>query len=432
VLAKGGHSLQESNLTRIARCQLAFTVTTCLASTALAADQTIIYDRQGLNAAVRYASATPGVDLGAEINALYDSLPATGGMIVVKESGSFQTPIAFTTPGKAVLLIGLPADIVTLTYAGASGAAITFDYGTNHRMGHGLRDLTLTGPGNSTATIGVVFGGANGAEGIDFRDFKIQSFGTNLEMGSHTWLANFDHGMVRDGKTNVLLPSGLVEAGEQIVFNHVTFADAPAPHTNSVWVQGGGQEAVFTDCSFDQAQLRIGNGAVSGAQVVVQGSHFENPNFAEPGSINYDYVVVDNNAGNLVRISDSYFLQDAPAGGPKQFMTALGGHVRMHGIGMYTPAGSPLTNFAVECKRGGGRHRDHRRPERQYTGRGLRARVAARLRGARRGRLEDHSRETPASMGKTGSVFTGSGHVRRRASGNCAGLRPLMCSRRLS
>jgi len=336
-------------LTLIGRCQLIFTVTTCLASNVLAADQSSFYDRQGLNAAVRYASAIPGVDLGAEINALYASLPTTGGMIVVKESAGFQTPIVFATPGKPVLLAGLPADIVTLTYTGSGGVAVTFDYGNNHRMGHGMRDLTLTGPGNATATTGVVFGGANGAEGIDFRDFKIQSFGTNLQMGSHTWLANFDHGMVRDAKTNVLLPSGLVEAGEQVVFNHVTFADAPAPHTNSVWVQGGGQEVVFTDCSFDHVQLRIGNGAVSGAQVVVKGSHFENPNYAEPGSVNYDYMVVDNNAGNLVRISDSYFLQDAPAGGPKQFMTVSGGHVRMHGIGMYSPAGSPLTNFAVEC-----------------------------------------------------------------------------------
>jgi hypothetical protein len=334
-------------VTRIGRCQLTFTVSTLLASNVLAADQFSFYGRQGPSAAVRYASVIAGVDLGAEINALYDSLPAGGGMIVVEESGSFQTPIAFATPGKPVLLVGLPADVVTLTYTGSGGAAMTFDYGTGHRMGHGMRDLTLTGPGDSTNTIGVLFGGANGAEGIGFRDFKIQCFGVNMEMGSHTWLANFDHGILRDAKTNVLLPSGLVEAGEQIVFHHVTFADAPAPHTDSVWVQGGGQEVIFTDCSFDHAQLRIGNGSVSAAQVVVQGSHFENPNYAEPGATNYDYIVVDNNGNNLLRITDSYFLQDAPRNGPKQLMTVSGGRVRIYGIGMYTPPGSPLTNFAV-------------------------------------------------------------------------------------
>ena len=214
--------------------------------------------------------------MGTEINLLYNSLPATGGEIVVQESASFATPIVFGTKNKPVLLVGLPADIITLTYTAPFGTAITFDYGTGHRMGHGMRDLTLTGPGHSTDTIGVIFGGVNGAEGLDFRDFKVQSFGVNLQMGSHTWLAYFQHGMVRDGGTNLLLPSGLVEAGEQITFNHVTFADAPAPHTNSVWVQGQGQEVVFTDCSFDQAQLRIGNGAFS-AQVVVKAAISRTP-----------------------------------------------------------------------------------------------------------------------------------------------------------
>ncbi len=295
---------------------------------------------------VRYAAIVQGVDLGAEINALYDSLPAAGGEIVVLESASFATPILFRTNDKPVLLVGLPADIVTLTYTGLTGTAITFDYGTGHRMGHGMRDLTLTGPGHSTDTIGVIFGGVNGAEGLDFRDFKVQSFGVNLQMGSNTWLAYFQHGMVRDGGTNLLLPSGLAEAGEQITFNHVTFADAPAPHTNSVWVQGQGQEVIFADCSFDQAQLRIGNGVMSG-QVVVRGSHFENPNYAQPGSVNYDYVVVDSSAGNYLRLTDCYFLQCAPNNGPKQFLTAWGGKILLSGVGMYTPGGSPLTHFAT-------------------------------------------------------------------------------------
>jgi hypothetical protein len=153
--------------------------------------------------------------------------------------------------------------------------------------------------------------------------------------------------MIRDGGINLLLPSGLVEAREQIVFNHVTFADAPPPHRDSVWVQGGDQEVVFTDCSFDQAQFarwkrhrcwRAGGG---------QGSPFENPNFAWPGSSTYDYVVVDSHPGNLLRLSDSYFLQDASADGPKRFVALNGGRLVLCGIGTYTPAGSPLKNFAM-------------------------------------------------------------------------------------
>jgi hypothetical protein len=296
---------------------------------------------------VRYASAFPGADLGDQINAAYADLPSSGGAIMVTEGGFFKTPIVFGTKNKPVVLIGLPGGIVTMTYTGTSGIALTFDYGTGHRMGHGLRDLTLTGPGNSTTTTGVLFGGMNGAEGIEFRDFKIESFGTNLEMGSNTWLAYFEHGMTRDSRRTVLLPSGLVQAGEQIVFNHVTFADAPPPHTDSVWVQGNGQEVVFRDCSFDQVQLRIGNGKTSGAQVVVTGAHFENPNHEWPESVNYDFVVVDDNPANYLRMSESYFLQACPYGGPSRFMRLSGGTVYMMTIGMYTPQSSPLKNFAV-------------------------------------------------------------------------------------
>jgi hypothetical protein len=295
---------------------------------------------------IRYASDFACADIGAEINAAYAALPPAGGEIIIDQSGFFSTPVAFSTAGKPVLLIGIPGDVVPLTWTG-TGAAMTFDYGTGHRMGHGLRDLTLTGPGNSTATVGVVFGGANGAEGIEFRDFKIQSFGINLQMGSHTWLASFEHGMVRDGRINVLLPYGLVEAGEQIAFRHVTFADAPPPHTDSVWVQGERQEIVFTDCSFDQAQLRIGTGSTFAAQVVVQGSHFENPNWSWPESVPYDYILVDESPGNLLRVTDSYFLQAAPSGGPSSFLKAWGGRVILCGVGMYTPTGSPVLHFAV-------------------------------------------------------------------------------------
>lgn len=46
-----------------------------------------------------------------------------------------------------------------------------------HRMGHRLRDLTLTGPGASTDMVGIEFGGVSGAEGIELRDLNVQSFG---------------------------------------------------------------------------------------------------------------------------------------------------------------------------------------------------------------------------------------------------------------
>jgi hypothetical protein len=87
------------------------------------------------DSAIRCATPIPGVDMGAEINTLYASLPATGGTIIVQQSAAFSTPILFTTKDKPALLKGLPTDIVNLTYTGTNGVAVTFDYGTGHRMG---------------------------------------------------------------------------------------------------------------------------------------------------------------------------------------------------------------------------------------------------------------------------------------------------------
>lgn len=285
-----------------------------------------------------------GADCGAKLNAAYAALPAAGGMIGVHTSCSFSTAINFGTANKPVILQGIGSGS-TLTYTG-SGSALTFNNGRNFDLSTGARDLVITGPGSGTAAVGVVIGGTNGCVGCSLEHMVIQTFGTGLKFADNTWVTSISQSMIRNSGGNVLLPSGMTEAGENVQFNHVTFADAPSPHTNSVWVQGGGQEIVFTDCSFDHAQLRIGNGGTSAAQVTVKGSHFENPNYvANPTA--YDYITVDNHNGNLLRISDSYFLQDNPAVSQVRFATFNGGKIVLSGIGMYTPGTAAMTNFAV-------------------------------------------------------------------------------------
>lgn len=278
------------------------------------------------------------------LQSAYAALPSTGGRILFPAGTCvLDSAVTLATNNKPVTLIGNAGSATNFSYTPTTGTAILFNYGTGLRMGHGMRDITLTGPGNATGTTGIIFGGTNGAQGFVCDNCKIQGFGIGAQLGANTWITAFNGGMLRDNGQNLLLPSGLVQAGENLHFNHVTFADAPTPFTNSVWVQGGGQEVVFDACSFDQAQLRIGNGAVSSAQVTIQGSHFENPN----GGASYDYLVVDNNAGNYVRLTDSYMLNDTPSGTIPRFMFLQGGKVFISGLGMFTPAGAPLTNLAV-------------------------------------------------------------------------------------
>ncbi len=283
-------------------------------------------------------------DDAAAIAAAYAALPATGGVLYFPYGVSGQYKIgsglSFATSGKPVTLIGQPASSVEIIYTPTTGTALTFNYGNNLDMGHGIRDLGLIGAGNSNASKGIVFGGSQGAQGFLADNVKVRTFGTGIEMGSHTWLTQFRHCMIRDCTTLLLTPSGLTEAGEQIDFDHCTFADSPSPHVNAVAVQGDSHEVTFRGCSFDQCQVSIGDGTSHGAQVVMSDCHFENPNLGT----NYDFVTVSNHGGNYVRIRDCYAFQAKTSGGPSQLMTFYGGKVH---IGMFTGAGSPLTNFVV-------------------------------------------------------------------------------------
>jgi hypothetical protein len=321
----------------------------------LPASQLTLYSQGGTGAVSRSITAKlqesvsmedfSGSDCGAQINAAYAALPAGGGIIGVHSSCSFSTGINFGAANKPVVVQGIGSGS-TLTYTG-SGLALQLNNGRNFDMSTGLRDLVITGPGSSSAATGVQIGGSQGCVGCSLEHVVIQGFGTGLAWNDNTWITSVSQSMIRGNGRNVFLPSGMTEAGENVQFNHVTFADAPAPHTNSVWVQGGGQEVDFTDCSFDQAQLRIGNGATSAAQVNIKGSHFENPNFALVGSVAYDYLTVDAHNGNLVRISDSYFLQDNSAVSQTRFAFFGGGKIVLSGIGMFTPGSAPMVNFGV-------------------------------------------------------------------------------------
>lgn len=289
-------------------------------------------------------SVFTGADCGAKVNAAYAALPSTGGQIIVPTACSFSTPILFGTTNKPVILSSF-GNAAIMTYTGSTGVAITFDNGPGFDFTSSIQNVTLTGPGNASTTTGLVLGGSNGAVGFSMSRFLFQSFGTVVQTSSNTWITKFDHGMLRNGTTILLEPSGQTNAGENVEFDHVTFADSPAPHTNAVWIQGGGQETVFNTCSFDQAQLRIGNGFTSAAQVVITNSHFENPNFAT-GGIDFVFLVVDHNNGNYVRFTDSFIEQDRTSGGPyAAFMNLAGGVIQMTGVGIFTPA--QLTSFAV-------------------------------------------------------------------------------------
>ena len=285
---------------------------------------------------VRLADRFPGADMGAQINAAYADLPPTGGRIRVPPLApgrcySYSTPIDLSADGRPAVIEGDPGGSTCLNWMASAGTAIILNYGTHHQMGPGLRDLTLTGPGHASKTVGVVVGGSHGAEGSTLLNVKVQSFGTNLQFGANTWIVNVDHSMFRDGQTNVFVPAGL--GLENMQFSHSAFADAPPPFSDSVLIQSQGDFSFF-NCSFDNAQLSVKGNAI----VALVGGHFENPNRGPA----YDFIDF---YGNTLMLNAVNFLQVKNTDGPRQLIAAGTGTVFINAVEMFS--GSRLTNFAL-------------------------------------------------------------------------------------
>jgi hypothetical protein len=107
------------------------------------------------------ATDYPGADIGAKVNAAIAALPANGGTVYIP-AGSYTQSTTILLP-RYVLLQGASAFGTQLTYTGAGWAVIIADAsgGGNYPEG-GIADLTLAGPGNTTATGGVYLGGSDG------------------------------------------------------------------------------------------------------------------------------------------------------------------------------------------------------------------------------------------------------------------------------
>ena len=285
-----------------------------------------LFEKGILNVKMLGAKGDGTTDDAAAITAAYAALPSNGGILYFPP-GQYRidSALTFATVGKRVLLQGQPGSVSRITYTPTTGVALTFNYGNDLDMGHGMRDLGLIGAANNNASKGVVVGGANGAQGFLMDNCKIRTFGTGVEIGSHVWITTFRHSMIRDCTTLMVLPTGLTETGEQIDFDHVTFADSPSPHTNSVWIKDHANMVTFRACSFDQAQLSIGDGVSTGARVAAIGCHFENPNLGT----NYDFIVQSNHNNNFLRLTDCNMEQAKTSAGPTQLMTLSGGKVHI-------------------------------------------------------------------------------------------------------
>ena len=302
-----------------------------------------------------YADTFAGVDMGAQINAAYAALPATGGVIIIPGGNfSFVTPIVINTAEKFVLLKGAPAGATTLTWTGTgTSVAITYNVSKAITVGHGIRDIKLYGPSSAGQTVGIQVGGMGADDGKGFAGGKIENvhirnFGLGFLTGNNAFIITlknvvinfcgklvYEKGGAGAGATNwTVNGANTVNSGENMKYIGCTFADS-ASGTGSIAAQAvelqisGLADSNFIGCSFDDAQLYLNKFGGIGNEVHVDDCHFENP--AQNSISAYSFIVaIANQPNNTLVISNTTFDQDASTSVPTEFIK-IGNPTIIHG-----------------------------------------------------------------------------------------------------
>lgn len=244
----------------------------------------------------KYADNFTGADMQAKINAAYAACTVSCNIYVPGGTYSGTTPMVFGTNGKFVSLRGAGGSTTYLIYTPTSGTALTVNTGnpTGHLTSEisgiafqGKTSLVVAGQTNANTSVGIFYGGTNGAVGINTHDISINGFGQNIQIADNAYMLQFNN--VADsggnGGTNgsLLLINVASNSGERNVFQGSSFTDpGNSIATNAVYITNGGTASnFFTNNSFDDAQLRIG---ASDGINVVNNNHFENAAFGTYGS----------------------------------------------------------------------------------------------------------------------------------------------------
>lgn len=296
-----------------------------------------------------------GNDYGAAINAAYayiNTLGLKSGIITVPSGVfSYSTPIVFGTNGVRVSLRGAPGGGTNLTYTGGiNTVAVTVNTGIqgtgiDHTSYEAIRDITFTGPSTSSTNprTGVYLGGSNGAAGAVLTNVNIQTFGIGLYSGAKTYHTAWFGGVIRNCAQLIYVATAS-NSGEALHFYDGFFVDsfdATYSTTNGIqFADSGSVSALFSGCSFDDTQVRIGQAN----NVTFVGCHFENPGQANWGS--YVYIVIDNNIATNVNITGSTFWNSATTNAPSTYITN-GGTLTLHGSLIRNLGGSTVTRFVT-------------------------------------------------------------------------------------
>jgi hypothetical protein len=216
----------------------------------------------------------PG-DIGAQLNAAYAALPASGGKIIItpKRGGgayNFSTPVVMTTIGKYPFIEATApggansTEGCCLNFIPTSGSAFTFDYSTvvigPPAGSSGLRDITLvnnscwTSGGCGSSATGIMVGVTNGGDWDAFYDcVTIQGFGVGYNNQNNTAVTQQWNNAVFLNNTVCLTSAGTTMrfVGGQFAANGKIFLQPAGTHQGELYFVGTNTFDNFSDPVFD-------------------------------------------------------------------------------------------------------------------------------------------------------------------------------------
>jgi hypothetical protein len=243
-----------------------------------------------------------------------------------------------------------------IIFDGTGPAIIAGDDGspTQYSTG-GVRDLTLVGPGASSATVGIWFGGdpaggGLGAAGLgdsqSIVDVRVRDFGVGVEWGSNAWVDTLERCRVFSNGVGITAAPGAANSAED---NRVIATDV-FNNAGAGVAAASAADLVFVTSSFDYN----GAAAIVDTNAECFGCHFE-------GS---EAPLIDDSQGGSVRLFGG-FAEVGASGGAAPGMLVVGpgsAQVLVDGLASYAGAdlgallsgstGSPAT--AIGTVGGGG------------------------------------------------------------------------------
>jgi hypothetical protein len=309
---------------------------------------------------ILWADQFAGADIGAQINAAYAALPSTGGIIMIPSGTySFSTGIVFATNNKFASLKSLSGSATFLKYTPTSGNAITINHGnpTGHLVSEisgftlmGKSTLIAAGQTNTNTSIGIYYGGTQGAVGVNTHDMNINGFGTNWLIGQNAYMLSFKNCANSGGNGGQSTMGSLVHinaannSGERNVFESCAFTDpGNSLATNAIYITNAGTASnFFAYNSFDDVQLFIG---ASNGQTLLVGNHIENSAFGTYGQY-IPILGVSSDQSTSITMVGNEFANDGNSSG-NTFVTLVkhGGNFFSSGTMINNYGGQTITAF---------------------------------------------------------------------------------------